>query len=78
VTFSVQAHQAVLEVFDDGPGFPEGFDPMVAGNTGLELGESLVRTDLSGQACYSSRSPQGGAAVQVMFALPEAGIETAC
>src|SRR5262249_10948495 len=28
VTFSVQDRQAILEVRDDGPGFPEDFDPL--------------------------------------------------
>jgi PAS domain S-box-containing protein len=69
VTFAVQGRRAILAVCDDGPGFPEDFDPIASANTGLELVESLVRTDLAGQACYENRT-QGGACVRVLFALP--------
>src|SRR5579884_314012 len=69
VTFRVQGRQAVLEVCDDGPGFPEDFDALAFANTGLELVESLVCTDLAGKACYENRT-EGGARVRVLFALP--------
>ncbi len=70
VTFAVQDEQAVLEVCDDGPGFPAEFDPITSANTGLELVESLVRTDLVGRACYENRT-WGGGRVRVTFALPD-------
>jgi two-component sensor histidine kinase len=60
VTFSVQDQQAILEVCDDGPGFPAEFQALACANTGLELVESLVSTDLFGRACYENR-PEGGA-----------------
>lgn len=69
VVFRVEGAQAVLEVSDDGPGFPAGFDPMQAANMGLELVESLVRTDLKGRSRYETR-PQGGGRVLVSFPLP--------
>lgn len=57
---------AVLEVIDDGPGFPTGFDPHTAANTGLELIESLGQWDLGGQIFYDNQ-PEGGAQVRVIF-----------
>lgn len=69
VTFAVHGQEAVLEVCDDGPGFPQGFDAFTCANTGLELVESLVRTDLAGHVTYENR-PQGGAKVHVVFTLP--------
>jgi PAS domain S-box-containing protein len=53
----------VLEVSDDGPGFPDGFDPEKDGNTGLELVQSLSRWDLGGQAHYENSGGQGAAVV---------------
>ena len=58
--------RAVLEVTDRGPGFPDGFDPTLAANTGLELSESLARWDLQGETEYTNR-PDGGARVVVRF-----------
>lgn len=59
-----------LEVQDNGPGFPDGFDPKIAANTGLELIESLATWDLRGTTRYGNR-PQGGARVVVQFPLSE-------
>jgi PAS domain S-box-containing protein len=69
VTFAVQGGQASLEVCDDGPGFPENFNALACANTGLELVESLVCTDLAGQTYYENRQ-EGGARVRVTFDLP--------
>lgn len=69
VLFLVEGTEARLEVFDDGPGFPEGFNPLKDANMGLELVESLVRTDLKGQSTYGNR-PEGGGLVVVTFLLP--------
>ena len=69
VNFRVEGACAVLEVCDDGEGFPVGFDPRRAANMGLELVESLVRTDLRGNSCYETRD-LGGGKVTITFALP--------
>jgi CHASE1-domain containing sensor protein len=61
----------VLEVCDDGPGFPPGFDPGTASNTGLELVESLSRWDLGGEPSYGT-SDSGGARAIVRFPLHHA------
>lgn len=60
--------EATLEVVDDGPGFPEGFDPLRAAHTGLELVENLCRWDLSGSVRYAMR-PEGGGCVRVTLPL---------
>lgn len=72
VTFHLDGGMAVLEVCDDGPGFPDGFDPITAANTGLELIESLIRFDLDGQTYYENREG-GGARVRAIFPLANTG-----
>ncbi|WP_395140149.1 PAS domain S-box protein [Armatimonas sp.] len=60
---------AQLEVCDDGPGFPAGFDPLKSANTGMELIESMGRWDLCGEIVYKNRA-EGGACVVITFPLP--------
>ena len=69
LTLSVQGDFAHLEVTDDGPGFPSGFDPQLAANTGLELIDSISRHDLRGRISYGNR-PEGGALVTAIFPTP--------
>lgn len=66
LSLTVQNAQARLEVCDDGPGFPLGFDWMTAANTGLSLIDSTGRHDLRGTISYENR-PCGGASVVVIF-----------
>lgn len=61
-------YEYIFTVINDGVGFSQGFDPMTRVNIGLELVESLVRTDLQGRNEYGNR-PQGGP-VMVTFPLP--------
>ena len=70
VWFGVRDEMLGLEVIDDGPGFPDRFDPKTMSNTGLELIESLSRWDLRGEVRYENRA-EGGACVFVRFPLPE-------
>ena len=70
LTLSREGGAVCVEVCDDGPGFPENFDPMAAANTGLELVESFARFDLDGETLYETR-PEGGGRVTVRFALPK-------
>ncbi|HLL78804.1 MAG TPA: PAS domain S-box protein, partial [Ktedonobacteraceae bacterium] len=70
VYFTIGGLSATLAVTDDGDGFPTGFDPAMAANTGLELVESLVRADLQGTIRYGNQL-QGGGQVIVTFSLPE-------
>lgn len=63
---------AQLAVRDQGPGFPVGFDPQTAANTGMELIESMGRWDLRGEVSYEN--PQGdGAQIVLVFPLPDQG-----
>ena len=69
VVFRVEEGRAILEVADDGPGFPAGFSPVKSASMGLELVESLIRTDLKGSSCYENE-PGGGGHVTLSFPLP--------
>ncbi len=62
VTLKIVGNEAILEVTDDGPGFPADFDPRHAAHTGLELVERLSRWDLSGAIRYAT-AVSGGASV---------------
>ncbi len=66
IRFRVDGNTGTLEVCDDGPGFPAGFNVETASNTGLELVESIVRWDLRGEIAFANR-PNGGAQVSVSF-----------
>ncbi|HLV80085.1 MAG TPA: GAF domain-containing protein, partial [Chthonomonadaceae bacterium] len=69
VTFRVCDDRAELEVCDDGPGFPEDFDPRRAASTGMDMIESLSRLDLGGTARFENRA-EGGARALLSFPLP--------
>jgi PAS domain S-box-containing protein len=64
VTFQVHENSAILEVCDDGPGFPPGFDVAKTETTGLGLVANLSRWDLGGYVQFQNR-PQGGAKVAI-------------
>ncbi len=68
VTFTIEGDRGVLIVTDDGPGLPEGFDPVRSANTGLSLVGNLSRWDLKGLVRYEN-SPAGGAKITVTFPL---------
>ncbi len=72
VNFSVADNIAVLQVLDEGAGFPPGFDPFMAANTGLDLIDSLARMDMHGSVRYENRA-EGGARVVVEFDVTELG-----
>jgi PAS domain S-box-containing protein len=69
VSFRVQDDTAILTVTDEGTGFPEGFDPVSAANTGLDLIDSLSRVDLGGDVRYENQT-EGGARVVIEFPVP--------
>ena len=55
----------VLDVCNDGPGFPPGFDLQKSANTGLELIESIGTFDLAGRLTYENTAT--GARVRLRF-----------
>lgn len=69
IRFHRQNNIVTLEVWDDGPGFVDGFDPGEASNTGLALIENIVQFDFQGDISYSNRTG-GGGSVNVTFPLP--------
>ncbi|HZT43797.1 MAG TPA: PAS domain S-box protein [Chthonomonadaceae bacterium] len=68
VALRVKNSEIRLEVWDEGPGFPEGFDAVQAAHTGLDLVDQVCRWDLGGKVAYA-RGPKGGASVVVTFPL---------
>ena len=68
VTFKANEGQAILEVCDDGPGFPPNFDARKLTTTGIGLVENLTRWDLGGKVCYENRE-EGGATVRIIMPL---------
>ena len=71
VTLRAENRRGVLEVCDNGPGFPPDFNSKSDANVGLELVDSMARHDLKGEAQYSNQA-KGGAVVRVVFPLPQA------
>jgi PAS domain S-box-containing protein len=66
ISLTVVGETACLQVEDNGPGFPSGFDPAVDAHTGLELVMNLTAIDLRGSAEFTNR-PEGGGRVAVSF-----------
>jgi len=67
-TLKISKGYGVLEVCDDGSGFPAGFNAYRAANIGLDIIGSIARTDLRGQVVYDNH-PGGGGRVTVTFPL---------
>ncbi len=68
IALRVEDAEAVLEVCDDGPGFPPGFDAAQTASTGLDLVQSLSSWDLAGSVSFANRA-EGGACVHVTIPL---------
>ena len=66
ITLRTKGETAILQICDDGAGFPPDFDPTTAANTGLELIENAARWDLRGDVAFDNREI-GGARVTVRF-----------
>jgi two-component sensor histidine kinase len=65
VTLRIQGQQGILEVCDDGPGFPKGFCIQEQRRQGLQLVEALCRFDLEGEIrCHNEAQ---GAVVTLAF-----------
>jgi|SRR6185437_15714730 len=57
-----------LSVSDEGPGFPEGFDPKKSKGSGMKVVSSLVN-QIGGQAIFGPNISGRGARVTVLFTL---------
>lgn len=68
IRFTVLEDNAILEVADNGPGFPDPFDPPAAARFGLDLVENAAQLDLQAEVRYDNR-PQGGARVTITLPL---------
>jgi len=68
ITCGVDGQSVVLNVEDDGAGFPSGFDAEDSGKIGLALVGTLVRHDLGGTVKLANREQFGGS-VTVRFPL---------
>jgi two-component sensor histidine kinase len=70
-----QPHEQLqLTVEDCGPGFPDGFDPAIDANLGIELVGSIVANDLLGEITYGSRNfdtPNGARGGRANIVFPE-------
>ena len=69
LTLTVTENIALLEIHDDGPGFPSNFDWRTEAKTGLGLVDSTGRFELRGAVSFDNR-PEGGACVSVTFPVP--------
>jgi two-component sensor histidine kinase len=69
VGFTVQGGSAMLEVTDEGVGFPHAMDPTAAETFGLELVNHIAKWDLQGDIRFENR-PEGGAWIILTFPLP--------
>lgn len=75
VSLRIRGSKAELTVIDNGPGFPDEWNPGTE-NTGLELIDSLVQWDLQGTVRYENIEEKGrrtGARVIVEFDLSQWG-----
>ncbi|MCW3095953.1 MAG: signal transduction histidine kinase [Chthonomonadaceae bacterium] len=70
VTLEASGEGNVLEVCNDGDGFPADFDPTTSANTGLMLIDTLVRYDMRGTVVFENF--ERGARVRVSFPSPDA------
>lgn len=71
-TSAAGSPKAQLSVCDNGPGFPEDFDPEQAANTGLELVQMMGRWDLNAELSFTNL-PSAGACVRLNFPLQSNG-----
>jgi two-component sensor histidine kinase len=66
VSFRQLDGDARLKIWDDGPGFPPGFDPIASANTGLDLITMAAKWDLRGSASFDNAPGSGGRVTVIM------------
>jgi two-component sensor histidine kinase len=75
VTAGRCAEQMRLEVDDDGPGLPEGFDVETTQSLGLRIVRTLAESELGGQLTIGPR-PGGAGGTRAKLVWPRAGAST--
>jgi PAS domain S-box-containing protein len=70
VRFVPQDGGVLLEVRDDGPGLPDGWDPIRNANVGMQVVMTLARNDLGGKLSLTNA---GGLQASLWFPLAEGG-----
>ena len=69
IDFRVTPPVALIQICDDGDGFPDGFNPATHANTGIDLISHTAAHDLNG-SLFCDNPAEGGARVTVTFPLP--------
>jgi len=72
INLNESAEETVIEIIDDGTGFPPGFDLERDANLGLSIVQTLVREDLRGRLTFSN-----GNGVHARLAFPRKRAEVA-
>lgn len=70
VRFRPEEAGVLLEVQDDGPGLPDGWDPVRSANVGMQVVMTLARNDLGGKLSLTN---SGGLHASLWFPLAESG-----
>jgi two-component sensor histidine kinase len=60
---------AVVEVFNDGQGVPDGFNPAMSSGLGMKITQRLVVSDLRGT--FNIRSDENGTTAEIRFPIAE-------
>jgi two-component system, sensor histidine kinase PdtaS len=72
INLNESAEETVIEIIDDGAGFPPGFDLERDANLGLNIVQTLVKEDLRGRLSFTN-----GNGVRAMLAFPRKRAEAA-
>jgi len=72
INLNESAEETVIEIIDDGAGFPTGFDLERDSNLGLQIVRTLVKEDLRGQLCF-----ENGQGVRARVSFPRKRVEVA-
>ncbi|HEX6510923.1 MAG TPA: histidine kinase N-terminal domain-containing protein [Chloroflexota bacterium] len=72
INLNESAEETVIEIIDDGAGFPAGFELERDSNLGLQIVRTLVKEDLRGQLTF-----QNGQGVRARLSFPRKRLEAA-
>jgi two-component sensor histidine kinase len=72
INLNESAEETVIEIIDDGAGFPAGFDLERDSNLGLQIVRTLVKEDLRGDLAF-----ENGNGVHARLSFPRKRVEAA-